>query len=424
MTDIGKISFDYRGIDKPEEVNQAEALAIQIEFYAAQTAMNAYETGKRLVLAKEIIGHGKWDAWLKAKFGWEATTARKLIKIAENLNGLSKTGNLPVLASNFQISALYLLAADSTPEEVRDEAIARAESGEKITHAEAKRMIEQAKAEARAEEIKFATEERAKAAAQNVATINVLEENIRKAKEEAEAIRRNNQELSQVANSRDRRLAEASVRLKEAEEELAAIEQSYEMKVAALKKESIAEVHNIQERMADLELEKFKLKEELDELKAKPAKVEVREVVKETKIEVESETARMQRLEAEAELVEVRDKLREITERVAKTEQENEDKDRDLKKANRRANELQKRLQFFEEEAKISTAVNLLIDAQANLTKSLEVLDISRSGRVIPACYQGVIENIIKLASSFRTPTGELVDLPGDKKVIDIANRG
>jgi hypothetical protein len=386
MSNVIKIPFDYSGIDKPEEVREVEALAIQIEFYAAQTAMNAYETGKRLVLAKEIIGHGKWESWILTKFGWGLTTAKKMIMIAENMNNISKSSPGGDLIANFQVSALYLLASPSTPDSVRDEAIALAESGEKITKAKAKAMIEQAKAEARAE----AAIKTAEAIQAKEIQLDEVNRQLRDAKEKADEIRQTNLELSQVTNMKIKRLDEANNRLKA------------------------------------LEIEKAEIEKQLNEIKAKPAQVEVKEVVKEVirEVQVESEDSIRRRQELEAELEKTRLEMQTIAGKVAKTEQEKEDKDGELKKATRRALEMQKRLLFFEEEARVSKAVNLLIDAHANLTKSLEVLDISRSGRVIPECYQGVIENIINLATSIRTPTGAFVDIDSSKKIVDIATRG
>lgn len=49
-------------------------------------------------------------------------------------------GNLTV-----DVSSLYLLAAPSTPPKVRETVIARAEAGEKISHAEVKREVEEAR---------------------------------------------------------------------------------------------------------------------------------------------------------------------------------------------------------------------------------------------------------------------------------------
>ena len=54
---------------------------------------------------------------------------------------LSKSGNLPDLP----VSSLYLLAAPSTPEPVRDEVLDLAANGDVLTHAKVKEMIAKAK---------------------------------------------------------------------------------------------------------------------------------------------------------------------------------------------------------------------------------------------------------------------------------------
>ena len=64
--------------------------------------------------------------WLGAEFGWSQDTAHNFMRVAD------KFGKFPNLES-FAPSALYALAAPSTPEPARQEAISRAEDGETIT---------------------------------------------------------------------------------------------------------------------------------------------------------------------------------------------------------------------------------------------------------------------------------------------------
>jgi hypothetical protein len=63
--------------------------------------------------------------WLEAEFGFSDRTARKFMGVAEKIK-LEPSSDL-----NIAPSALYLLAQNSTPEDVRQEAITMAESGRK-----------------------------------------------------------------------------------------------------------------------------------------------------------------------------------------------------------------------------------------------------------------------------------------------------
>ena len=67
--------------------------------------------------------------------------AHRFMNVSSNFN----FDNLSKL--DFAPSALYLLAAPSTPEQARTEALTLAESGEKITHTKAKEIANRHKAE-------------------------------------------------------------------------------------------------------------------------------------------------------------------------------------------------------------------------------------------------------------------------------------
>ena len=66
---------------------------------------------------KARLGHGKFGEWLQAEFEWSLSAATKFMQVGERFKNVNFT-NLSVAPS-----ALYLLAAPSTPEEAREEAI-------------------------------------------------------------------------------------------------------------------------------------------------------------------------------------------------------------------------------------------------------------------------------------------------------------
>ena len=107
----------------------------EIKALAKRTAQDIIEIGKRLIAVKALLPHGAFIAWLESEFGWHRATANRFIQVAQQFGGK----DLSQIAT-FEPSALYLLAAPSTPESVREEAIERAASGETITHEKAKAM--------------------------------------------------------------------------------------------------------------------------------------------------------------------------------------------------------------------------------------------------------------------------------------------
>jgi len=62
---------------------------------------------------RAVIGHGNFLPWIDAEFGMGATTAQKMMRVAEVYGKNTPSVNLP-------LSALYELAAPKTPLEVRE----------------------------------------------------------------------------------------------------------------------------------------------------------------------------------------------------------------------------------------------------------------------------------------------------------------
>ena len=77
--------------------------------------------GQWLSEVKERLPHGQWLPWLKTEFGWSQPTAWRFISVYDQIK-LSNLNNLQI-----DVSALYHIAAPSTPEPVRREVIERAQ---------------------------------------------------------------------------------------------------------------------------------------------------------------------------------------------------------------------------------------------------------------------------------------------------------
>jgi hypothetical protein len=95
-----------------------------------RSAQDIWEIGQRLYEVRQTLKHGQFDVWLKAEFGWSRRTAYNFINVYESF------GNRANLAEvNIATSALYLLAAPSTPETVRQAVMDQAkETGGKVAH--------------------------------------------------------------------------------------------------------------------------------------------------------------------------------------------------------------------------------------------------------------------------------------------------
>ncbi|MCP4339840.1 MAG: DUF3102 domain-containing protein [Desulfobulbaceae bacterium] len=120
-------SFNYMTL--PEETRgSVKTKTTEIKILVKQTAQGIIEIGQRLIEIKESLGYGNWLPWLEAEFGWSDTTAKRFIQTADKLGNRAPVHDLDIAPK-----ALYLLAQNNTPEPVRQEAIERSETGEKIT---------------------------------------------------------------------------------------------------------------------------------------------------------------------------------------------------------------------------------------------------------------------------------------------------
>lgn len=126
-----QIQFDYTALDDPTRdfLIQTEN---EIEHILRESA---YQIGTRLIAVKKRLPHGEFLKWLKARWGWTPRTAQNMMNVAQNFKS-------EIISHLISPTSLYLLARPSTPESAREEAIERAESGEKIDHNTAKEIAD------------------------------------------------------------------------------------------------------------------------------------------------------------------------------------------------------------------------------------------------------------------------------------------
>jgi protein gp37 len=110
------------------------ALAIQTRLRRGVQAW--VEAGVLLLDAKAMLTHGEWLPWLREYVQISESSAVRLMQVGRRFKS-AKLTDLPI-----ELSALYLLAAPSTPEPVVQEALAAASQGEVLSHREAKRLLQ------------------------------------------------------------------------------------------------------------------------------------------------------------------------------------------------------------------------------------------------------------------------------------------
>ena len=109
---------------------RVNALALQIRDRMKRSAEDIISIGNMLTEVKEAMPHGQFGPWLDREFGWDHRTARNFMQVADRFGGL-ENGKI----FRFAPSALYALSSGDVSDEIREEFIERAESGERITHA-------------------------------------------------------------------------------------------------------------------------------------------------------------------------------------------------------------------------------------------------------------------------------------------------
>jgi hypothetical protein len=101
------------------------------------------EIGRRLKDARNRT-RGRWLKWLDTELGWSASTAERFIAVYE-FSQAEEFEFVKLTNLTLPVSAIYLLAAPSTPIEARTEIIEAAKAGESIPIAKVKTAIARAR---------------------------------------------------------------------------------------------------------------------------------------------------------------------------------------------------------------------------------------------------------------------------------------
>ena len=131
--------FDYQALDAERRALVLES-ARNIKSCLRRAAKDIWRIGQNLSQARSCLPYGQFVAWLQTEFEWTPRTAYNFINVFETFHDFEKFSKLDAA-----VSALYLLAAPSTSQEIRDEFLQRALSGEKITHKNVQKTIKASK---------------------------------------------------------------------------------------------------------------------------------------------------------------------------------------------------------------------------------------------------------------------------------------
>jgi hypothetical protein len=127
-------TFDYRDLAKPD-LDLITRNTEAIRELMRRAAGHVIEIGRRLLEVKDRLPHGRFGDWLRAEFEMEPRLAQNLMNVARRFKS-ETVSHLPITPA-----ALYMLAAPSTPDRARAEAVQRAEAGERIGKAAAGSIV-------------------------------------------------------------------------------------------------------------------------------------------------------------------------------------------------------------------------------------------------------------------------------------------
>jgi hypothetical protein len=116
--------------------------ARQVLRHGAPELARAVRDGHRkLVEVKERVGHGRYTAFVTERLGWSMRSGQNFVSVFEMI----KSANFaPLGTMTIDASSLYLLAAPSTPEEVREQVLEKAATPEGISRAEVEELVKEA----------------------------------------------------------------------------------------------------------------------------------------------------------------------------------------------------------------------------------------------------------------------------------------
>ncbi|MBD2739272.1 MULTISPECIES: DUF3102 domain-containing protein [Nostoc] len=138
---VPKSKSDFK--TKEEKQQYLANLAEDTRHRLKRSAMDIYCIGLNLLEAQNITEHGEFLPWLRQEFGMGKTSAYEFINVAKAFE--SKFPIIGNLINNITPTALYKLAAPSTCQAARDEAIDIVKAGQVVDPDVARNLIKKYK---------------------------------------------------------------------------------------------------------------------------------------------------------------------------------------------------------------------------------------------------------------------------------------
>ena len=118
---MNDLTFDYDALPK-KDIPFIKQTTREVHLLLERSTDDIIAIGQKLIDMKARLGHGHWRAWLQTHWPLDVSLANRWMNVAR------KCGQFPHL--EIPRSTLYLLAADSTPDTLREELVRRVEAGE------------------------------------------------------------------------------------------------------------------------------------------------------------------------------------------------------------------------------------------------------------------------------------------------------
>ncbi len=132
--------------------NDAEWIRDEYQKVQAKTLEGAIGIGRRLLEARETIGHGSFISWVEMEFSFGIKTAQNLMNTAREVTDIQMRNAV----SHLPQSVIYRLVRPSTPPSVREYVRQKVDAGEILAPDKVRDMI----GEARKAEVSERTEAR------------------------------------------------------------------------------------------------------------------------------------------------------------------------------------------------------------------------------------------------------------------------
>lgn len=116
-----RLRWDYSQVS-PTDRKQVEDAAVDILANGQRLQQSAVAIGERLIGVKRFLAHGLFGDWCATEFHMSQKTAENMMNVAREFG--DKIETVSILTD----SAMYMLAAPSTPEPARQQAIEEAQA--------------------------------------------------------------------------------------------------------------------------------------------------------------------------------------------------------------------------------------------------------------------------------------------------------